>query len=140
MATHFLVYDEPGRDTITYELNAAGTGYFEVGTQANAVVAALSKSLPYLRKLGVENIEANRQPMLQRLHKEMPRLGFEPLTPADSKSALITFAVKDVEPYADRLKPANVTVRLGRHFIRLSPSVFNDMAENERVFEALWKH
>ncbi len=140
MATHFLPYDEPGSDPITYELNATATGYFEVGTQANAVVAALSKSLPYLRKLGVENIEANRQPMLQRLHKEMPRLGFEPLTPADSKSALITFAVKDVAPYADRLKAANVNVRLGRHFIRLSPSVFNDMADIERFLEAVSTH
>jgi hypothetical protein len=44
----------------------------------------LTHSLPYIRKLGVENIVAHRQPMLKRLHEEMPRLGFTPLTPPES--------------------------------------------------------
>ncbi|MFB3828122.1 MAG: aminotransferase class V-fold PLP-dependent enzyme [Bryobacteraceae bacterium] len=137
MSTHFLPYDPPGKDPLAYELNANATGHFEVGTYAIGVQAALSKSLPYIRRLGVANIEAYRQPMLQRLHKEMPRLGFEPMTPPDSRSALISFAVKDAVPYAARLKKANVNVRLGRHFIRLSPSVFNDMADIERFLEAI---
>jgi selenocysteine lyase/cysteine desulfurase len=139
LTTHILPYDPPGSYPIEYELSENATGYFEVGSQANGAVAALSKSLPYLRKLGVENIEAYRQPMLQRLHKEMPRLGFEPMTPADSKSALIAFAVKDTAPYADRLKKANVNVRIGRNFIRLAPSVFNDMPDIERFLEAVSK-
>jgi selenocysteine lyase/cysteine desulfurase len=137
MTTHFLPYDPPGKDPLDFELNPNAAGHFEVGTNASGVQAALSKSLPYIRKLGVENIEAYRQPMLQRLHKEMPRLGFEPMTPPDCRSALISFAVKDTAPYADRLKKANVNVRIGRHFIRLSPSVFNDMADIDRLLEAV---
>ena len=137
MATHFLPYDSPGSDPLTYGLAANATGHFEVGSQANGVWAALSKSLPYIRRLGVGNIEMYRQPMLQRLHKEMPRLGFEPMTPVESKSALISFAVKDSAPYEDRLKKANVDVRIGRHFIRLSPSVFNDIADIDRFLDAL---
>ena len=42
---------------------------------------------PNIRKLGVGNIEASRQPMLARLRKEMPGLGFEPITPSDCRSA-----------------------------------------------------
>lgn len=137
MDTHFLPYDSPARDPLTFELSADATGHFEVGSQALAAVAALSKSLPYIRKLGVANIEAHRQPMLQRLRQEMPRLGFEPITPEDSKSALIAFAVKDTAPYVDRLKKANVNVRVGTHYIRLSPSVFNDLSDVDRLLEAL---
>ncbi len=62
--------------------------------------------------------------MLRRLRQEMPRLGFVPMTPDDSKAAPISFGIKDAMPYAARLKKANVNVRLSRHFIRLSPSVF----------------
>jgi selenocysteine lyase/cysteine desulfurase len=140
MATHVLPFDEPGNDPITYDLSPTATGYFETGTQANGALAALSKSLPYIRRLGVENIEAYRQPMLERLHKEMPRLGFECVTPPDSKSALITFAVNDVTPYMERLKKAKVNVRIGGHFIRLSPSVFNDMGDIDRFLEAISAH
>jgi selenocysteine lyase/cysteine desulfurase len=137
MATHFLPYDPPGREPLSYELSSTAAGHFEVGSQANAAWAALSKSLPYLRRLGIENIEAYRQPMLRKLHKEMRSLGFEPLTPAASRSALITFAMKDAAPVQQRLKRARINARVGQHFIRLSPSVFNDMADIDRLLDAL---
>jgi selenocysteine lyase/cysteine desulfurase len=137
LETHFLPYDAPGPAPLTFELGTGAPAMFEVGSQALAAWAALSRSLPYIRRLGVEHIEAHRQPLLERLRREMPRLGFEPLTPPDSRSALISFAVKDAARYADRLKQAKVDVRLGRHFIRVSPSVFNDMADIERLLAAL---
>ncbi len=137
IATHFMPYDSPDREPLTFELGTNATGHFEVGSQANGAWASLSASLPYIRRLGVENIEAYRQPMLRKLHKEMPALGFEPLTPADSKSALITFAMKNAAPVQQRLKRARINARVGRNFIRLSPSVFNDMGDIERLLDAL---
>ena len=104
---------------------------------AYAPLAALSVSLPYLRSLGVERIEAHRQPLLERLRKEMPRLGFEPITPAGTKSALITFLVKDRQPVFERLQKANINVRLAAHYLRVSPSVYNDMQDIERLLAAL---
>lgn len=137
MTTHFLPYDPPGREALTFELGSDATGHFEVGSQANGAWAALSKSLPYLRQLGVANIEAYRQPMLRKLRDEMPALGFEPITPPDSKSALIAFAMKDATRVQERLKNARINARVGSHFIRLSPSVFNDLADIDRLLEAL---
>jgi selenocysteine lyase/cysteine desulfurase len=67
----------------------------------------------------------------------MPRLGFEPITPPGSKSALVSFAVKDTAPYAERLKKADVNVRVGRNFIRLSPSVYNDLSDIDRFLDAV---
>jgi selenocysteine lyase/cysteine desulfurase len=137
MATHFLPFDSPGPDPLTFEWSTGATGYFEVGSQANGALAALSKSLPYIRKLGVANIESHRQPLLRRLEQEMPRFGFQPIAPPGSRSALMSFAVKDTAPYASRLKTANVNVRVGKNFIRVSPSVYNDMADIERLLEAV---
>jgi selenocysteine lyase/cysteine desulfurase len=137
MQTHFLPYDPPGDAPLTWELGVDASAHFEVGSNAHAPMAALSVSLPYIRGLGVEAIEAHRQPLLARLRREMPRLGFEPATPPDSKSALITFVVKDVRPVRERLVKTNINVRLGQHFIRVSPSVYNDMKDAERLLEAL---
>jgi selenocysteine lyase/cysteine desulfurase len=100
-------------------------------------MAALGFSLPYIRKLGVEAIETYRQPLLARLRQEMPRLGFEPITPSGTKSALITFIVKDHRPVLELLKKATINVRLGAHFMRISPSIYNDMQDIERLLEAL---
>ena len=75
--------------------------------------------------------------MLKRLHEEMPRLGYECITPPESTTALISFAIKDYKPIADRLERAGVNVRLGRHFLRVSPSVFNDMRDIDKLLEAL---
>jgi len=137
IGTHFLPYDPPASAPFTWELGADASATFEVGSYAYAPMAALSASLPYIRQLGVEGIEAHRQPLLERLRKEMPRLGFEPITPAGTKSALITFIVKDYQPVFDRLQKANINVRLGAHFMRVSPSVYNDMQDIERLLEAL---
>jgi selenocysteine lyase/cysteine desulfurase len=54
-----------------------------------------------------------------------------------SKSALISFAAKDTAKYAERLKNAKVNVRIAPHFIRLSPSVYNDMADIDRFLSAV---
>lgn len=137
MATHFLPYDPPGQAPFSWELGADASATFEVGSYAYAPLAALSVSLPYIRSLGVERIEAHRQPLLERLRKEMPRLGFEPITPAGTKSALITFLVKDRQPVFERLQKANINVRLAAHYLRVSPSVYNDMQDVERLLAAL---
>ena len=137
MATHFLPYDPPGKAPFSWELGTDASTTFEVGSYAYAPLAALTISLPYIRSLGVEAIEAHRQPLLERLRKEMPRLGFEPITPAGTKSALLTFLVKDRQPVFERLQKANINVRLAAHYLRVSPSVYNDMHDIERLLDAL---
>jgi selenocysteine lyase/cysteine desulfurase len=135
--THFLPLDPPAGEPFTWELGADASAYFEVGSNAQAPMAALGASLPYIRDLGVDRIEAHRQPLLERLRREVPRLGFACVTPPGTKSALITFTVKDRVPVLDRLVRANINVRLGAHFLRVSPSVYNDLRDVDRLLEAL---
>jgi selenocysteine lyase/cysteine desulfurase len=135
--SHFLPGDTPNPAPYTWELEKNATGHFEVGTLAIGTAHVLAQSLPYIRKLGVENIYAHRQPMLKRLHEEMPRLGFAPLTPPESTSAIVSFAIKDPEAVQQRLQKANVNARVSQRYIRVSPSVFNDMKDIDKLLEAL---
>jgi len=137
MDTHFLPFDSPADTPFTWELGSDASAHFESGSNAYGPMAALGFSLPYIRDIGVSAIEAQRQPLLQRLRQEMPRLGFDPITPKGTKSALITFTVKERPPVLARLQKANVNVRLGAHFIRVSPSIYNDMQDIDRLLEAL---
>jgi selenocysteine lyase/cysteine desulfurase len=137
MATHFLPYDPPAPTPFTWELGHDASAIFEVGSNAWGPINGLGQSLPYIKQLGVENIEAWRQPVLTKLREEMPRLGYAPVTPPGTRSALITFTFKDRAPIVERLRKANVNVRVGANFMRISPSVYNDMADIERLLEAL---
>lgn len=58
----------------------------------------------------------------------MPRLGFVPQTPRESTSPIVTFAHKDAERLTKRLAAAKVDVRIADYWVRMAPSIYNDMA------------
>jgi selenocysteine lyase/cysteine desulfurase len=135
MQAHFLPGDAPAATPYTWTLNHDAT--FETGTSGSGAQHILMETLPYLRNIGIEKIQAHRQPLLKKLREEMPRLGFSPLTPPESTSAIISFTMKDRNNVIDRLKKANVNVRVAEDFLRISPSVFNDMADIDKLLAAL---
>ena len=134
---HLSPFDPESPAPVTWTPRADASGYVELGTVANAVAAALSVSLPYIQQLGVAEIERYRQPMLKRLQEEMPRLGFTPATPADSTSPIVTFASKDTREAARKLEAAKVNVRVAPYWIRIAPSIYNDMHDVDRLLDAL---
>ena len=129
MDSHFPPFDPQSSQPVTWTMRNDVTGHFETGSTAQPAEAALRFSLPYIRSLGVANIQAYRQPMLARIREGMTRLGFTPATPEGTTSPLITFATKKGAAVADKLKRAGVNARVADYWIRLSPSVFNDMAD-----------
>jgi len=137
MESHFLPGDTPGAAAYSWQLSSDATGHFEVGTQAIGAAQILAESLPYIRNLGTEVIHEHRQPLLKKLHQEMPRFGYEPLTPPESTSAIISFVVRNPEQTRKRLADAKVNVRVSERYIRISPSIFNDLNDIDRLLEAL---
>lgn len=135
---HYLPSDPPADMPVTWSLHADASAHFEVGTYAQPVVNGLLQSLPWLKRIGVENIQAHRQPLLRKLHQEMPRLGFTPITPPDMQSALASFVTRDAERrFSDRLRRAKVSVSLGGDRMRISPSIFNDEHDIDALLNAL---
>lgn len=137
MDYHLFPHDPPGRAVMDWEQKSDAGGYFEVGTVSNTTAACLTQSLRLIERLGVENIERYRQPMLRRLQKEIPAMGFEPLTPPDSTSPIVSFAVSDTTRIAKRLKAANVDIAVYANRLRISPSIYNDMADVDRLLNCL---
>lgn len=137
MQAHFLPGDEPAATPYSWKLSNDATGRFETGTSGSGAQHVLMETLPYIRKIGVEKIHAHRQPLLKKLREEMPRLGFTSITPPESTSAITSFTMKDRANVVERLKKANVNVRVAEDFLRVSPSVFNDMGDVDKMLEAL---
>lgn len=54
---------------------------------ADGFGAGLAASLVYIKEVGVASIQAYRRPMIQRLRDEVPRRGFECVTPPESTAS-----------------------------------------------------
>ena len=129
-------------EPVTYEFSRNAAGLFEMGSltgSAEVGVALLASSLVYVQALGPANIQAHRLPLIARLQQEMPRLGFAAVTPAGATSGIVTFARKGLleSDVPKRLAEARINVRVAANWMRISPSVYNDMADIERLLEAL---
>jgi selenocysteine lyase/cysteine desulfurase len=129
---------QPEEKLSEYEHHDAALGYFAMGSQSNVVAALLDHSLEYLLAAGVERIQAHRQPLIDRLQEAMPAMGYSSLTPRDTGTAPVSFRHGgNVDELHDWLDGANVTVSVAAHHIRVSPSVFNDMDDIERLLDAI---
>ena len=134
---HLSPLDPQFPTPVTWTPGHDATRYFQLGTMANGAAAALRVSLPYIQRLGVESIQSWRQPMLKKLQAEMPRLGFKAQTPSDSTSPIVTFAHQDAETITKKLRAARVAITVTPYYVRIAPSIYNDMHDVDRLLEAL---
>jgi selenocysteine lyase/cysteine desulfurase len=134
---HMLPHDAPGPFPATWRTLPGAPGHFELGTFSRTAEACLAYSLDHIQRLGVGRIQEHARPLVARLQAELPRLGYAPLTPAESRSPIATFVVKEPEETARRLAAARVEVKLEQHYMRVSPSIYNDAADVERLLNAL---
>jgi selenocysteine lyase/cysteine desulfurase len=130
--------DPPEPPLGKWQVGADTASRFEVSTPNWCGLAIVAASMQYIQSLGVEQIQRYRQPMLQRLHKELPAMGFSAMTPASCTSPVVCFAMRDA---ARRLGPSleknKVKISLYDNYIRVSLSVFNDMEDIERLMHAI---
>ncbi len=111
----------------------------EVGTISNTTIAALTYSLPWLSHMGIDKIEAHRQPLLKKLQAELPSLGFTPMTPQDSPSPIVAFKRTDAIDLRPKLNAAKINIELYEDRVRIAPSVYNTISDVERLIDALRK-
>lgn len=121
------------------ELQKKGLDVRVVAPTADARIALRRASLTDVQSRGPANIQAHRIPMIRTLQAEMPRLGFVSVTPANSTAANVTFARKNVadSDVPKRLLAAKVNVRVAQHWLRVSPSVYNNMSDIDWLLNAL---
>lgn len=137
---HGLGFPSPVRhdEVVEYEHYDSALGYFAMGSQPNIIAAQLDYSLQYLLAVGVERIQAYRQPLIDRLQEALPRLGYASITPRKSATALVSFRHDgDTEKLHEKLDAAGITLSVAQYHFRVSPSVFNDLNDVEHLIAAL---
>jgi len=139
---HIYPYDPPAvppeNPIVDFAFRDDATGMFALGTHAHTPIAILDYSLDYLSNVGVENIQTHAQTLIGRLKVELPERGFQVITPPESTTPIITCAFPDAyEVVGPKLKEAGVKITVSRNRFRVTPSVFNDMDDIDKLLAAL---
>lgn len=138
MQSHVFPFDAAGNTPFEFVQGDKTRNYFEVGTLGNAAVPALIYSLNYLLQTGVDNIQKYRQPLLDKLQQELPKLGYQPMTPRESTSPIVSFALQGAEKKLhQKLAAAGINIQLYENRFRISSSVYNTMGDIEHLIGVL---
>jgi len=136
--THAFPFDTPGSALGEWTLGSDTAAMFEVSTPAWGSLACNAYSLAYLHSLGVGAIVRHRKPLIARLQEELPKRGFLSMTPRDSSGPIVVFAYQGAAPRFDAaLRAARVTISTYENRIRVSPSIYNDMDDIEKLMKVL---
>jgi len=124
-------------DDFPYAAPTNGRRY-EPGNVSYVAYAGQYEALKRMLALGVDNIYAYTKPMCDRLRKELPSLGYKLITPVNAASSLVVIQTKDLKATEGRLRKANIQVTsAGENRIRISPALYNNMEDINRLLSAL---
>ena len=136
--THVFPFDPAGSALGEWRLGSDTAATFEVSTPAWGPLACVADSLSYIQALGVDAIMRHRAPLIRHLREELPKRGFEPLTPSDAVSPILVLSYKGAAArFGKPLKDAQVQISTYENRIRISPSVYNDLEDTEKLISAL---
>jgi len=129
-----------------------GIGTLECGTPSVITYAAQYESFQYIENLGISNIRAHAQPLVNRLRRELPPLGYTCITPPGTETPILTFIAHDIGATRKKIVSANQTGRarisitgpnsaltVGRfeNHVRFSVSVYNNDHDIDKILEVL---
>jgi len=126
---------------------------FEAGTPHIAGVIGLGAAIDYLTSLGMDNIAAYEQQLLEYATEQLSKIeGLRPIGTATHKAAVISFVMDGIHPHdlGTILDSEGVAIRTGHHcampvmtFYRIpataraSFAFYNTFAEIDRLVDAL---
>jgi selenocysteine lyase/cysteine desulfurase len=134
---HQFPGDPPSEHPWEWEQEDTAAGYFEQGTLASAVSETLRYSLGYIQTIGVEAIHRHSRDLTDRLRKELPARGYPLITSDDSHGPIVAFSIHNPDDVQKRLAKAKVDVTISGRRMRISPSVYNDHRDLDKLMEAL---
>ncbi len=116
-----------------------GAARYETGGIPVVMAAAVNAGIDYINKLGLANIRTHAKQLTDRLQKELPPLGYKPLTPLETPTPTLAFELKDAAVTTKMLQAGHVagTVIANENRLRLSVSVFNTHDDIDRAVAVL---
>ncbi len=134
---HMYPHDPQGPRPASWEQRTGAGAMYEVGNIANVVAAGHAENLRFILDLGVDRIQAHAEPLVEKLRRELPKLGYPPLTPDGTPSPTSAFVVAKPDVLRAKLSNANIDVKVEWNQMRVSVSVYHNQADIDRFLNAV---
>ena len=134
---HSYPHDPPGEWPASWLTRTGAGSFYEVGNIANGVAAGHVESLRLIYEIGVDRIYEHARPMVERLRRELPRLGYPGLTPDGAASPISAFVVEKPEVLRRKVARAGADVKVEWNQMRVSVSVYHNPRDIDRFLEAV---
>jgi selenocysteine lyase/cysteine desulfurase len=133
---HLFPYDPPGPSPASWKTKSGAGAHYEVGNIANIVAAGHAESLKLIHEIGIDRIRGHAEPLVEKLRSELPRRGYPCLTPPGTPTPISAFVVARPGALGERLRKANIDVKIQWNQMRVSVSVYHTAADIDRFLEA----
>jgi selenocysteine lyase/cysteine desulfurase len=112
---------------------------FELGNPAALCVQILGNGVDYLRAVGIDSVERHVRALTDVLWAGLGALGMRLLTPSDARRRLgiVAFAVEDEARWRRGLEVRGVLAWTGDKRVRISPHLYNGMADVRQALDAV---
>jgi selenocysteine lyase/cysteine desulfurase len=141
--SHVYPLDPPAADpddVADYSFRPDATGAFALGTYGHTVIAQLNSSLDYIHRIGVPAIQAHAQTLVAHMKEELPKRGYPLMTPPESTTPIVACLLANARTVLrEPMKAAKVRITTSTNRFRMTPSVYNDHTDVERLLAALPK-
>ncbi|MCJ7624362.1 MAG: aminotransferase class V-fold PLP-dependent enzyme [Anaerolineaceae bacterium] len=133
--SHEIMWDFRA-DRLVFPANAKR---FEAGTMAYGCAIALARAVEYLNRIGIDRILRHNKNIADKLGSEFTRIGAEIVSPErdEERSSIISvkFPGTDARLIANHLYSKNIVVSERVGVIRISPHLYNDENDVDRIIE-----
>jgi selenocysteine lyase/cysteine desulfurase len=122
----------------TYDLKD-GAACLTAGMPNFPSIYGLRQALEFLLQAGVDRLDQELKPVVERLRQGLCELGVELLTPAGAEfaSGIVAFAHPQAKEIGATLEREGVVVWAGDGRVRASVHLYNDMSDVNRYLKAL---
>jgi selenocysteine lyase/cysteine desulfurase len=126
---------ESSKEVFPYE-EVKDASRYQPGNVNYSGYAGQYETFKYMERIGIENTLAHIMTLVNRIRKELPETRYRSITPK-TKSPVVTFISKDLKDTRSRLKRANIQATTIGNRLRISPSVYNNEQDVDRLLQAL---
>ena len=112
-------------------------GRYQPGNTAREGYCGQYESFKVMEAIGVENMLVHTMALVDRIRKELPESRYRCITPEGARSPILVFIPADYEGTQARLKQANVQATMTGNRLRISPNIYNDQEDVDKLLDAL---
>ncbi|HUG81372.1 MAG TPA: aminotransferase class V-fold PLP-dependent enzyme [Bryobacterales bacterium] len=112
-------------------------GRYEAGNTAREGYCGQYESFKLMEEIGMGKIFAHNMALVDRIRKGLPESKYECITPAAARSPIIVFIPADYAGTEAKLKQANIQATMTGNRLRISPNIYNNQEDIDKLLNAL---